>query len=419
MGKVVEIGLLKHQLALLNSKKNIAGIVGGRGSGKSIILSLIIALEVIKGHNVLALSQTFRTVKLNLMKEVCNRLDDIGVSYNKNYGDMTITCNGGTIYFFSYESLDSTRGITECRLLACDEIALAPNDLFETTAPCCRGDFVPKIRFCTTPNAMTGWNNYFKSHNDEVEIITGCTMYDNKFISKDAIKVVEDSFTDERMRQQEMYGMILDAEVTDSLFPSNIFMDKPMFNDDDNYVVGIDASGAGRDATQIIVRNTHRMLEKRTLNCADGYKVRTELVDLYMKYKFNEIYLDNTGGWSMGILEALRGSSWNLHPINFSSKASNELFLNQRVEMYDNLSKAIKNGFYVDDVEIKEELKYVQAFINKSGKKQLISKEEIKEIIRRSPDSADALAVSFAIDETVPTYTVEQNLNIALKFTGI
>lgn len=419
MARTCEIKLLKHQLALLNSQKNIAGIVAGRGSGKSIILSLIIALEVIKGHNVLALSQTFRTVKLNLMKEVCARLNDIGVEYERNLGDMTITCKGGTIYFFSYESLDSTRGVTECRLLACDEIALAPNNLFEIVAPCCRGDFTPKIRFCTTPNAMTGWNNYFKSHNDEVEIITGCTMYDNKFISKDAIKVVEDSFTDERMRQQEMYGMILDAEVTDSLFPSSIFMDKPLFDDDNNYIVGIDCSGSGRDATQIIVRNSYRIVEKATLDSADGYKVRNTLVNLYVKYKFKDIYLDNTGGWAMGVIEAMRDSSFILHPINFSAKASNELYLNQRVEMYDNLSKAIKNGFYVDDVEIKEELKYVQAFINKSGKKQLISKEEIKEIIRRSPDSADALAVSFAIDGTQNYFTQEENLGIALKFVTI
>lgn len=415
----VEIKLLRHQLELLNSTKNIAGIVGGRGSGKSIILSLIIALEVIKGHNVLALSQTFRTVKLNLMKEVCNRLEHIGVMYEKNLGDMTITCNGGTIYFFSYESLDSTRGATECHLLACDEIALAPNNLFEIVAPCLRGDFTPIIRFATTPNAMTGWNTYFKEHNDDVEIISNCTMYDNKFISKDAIKVVEDSFTDERMRRQEMLGEILDAQVTDSLFPMDIFMGYPQA-DDDIYVVGIDASGAGRDKTKIIVRNSVRIVHNVTLDSADGYKVKVALNEAYLKYKFKDIYLDNTGGWSMGALEALRGTTWNLHPINFSQKANDDNFANQRVEMYDNLAKAVRNGFYIDDKEIIEELKYVQAFINKSGKKQLISKEEIKSIIRRSPDSADALAVSFAIDNTfVETYTKEQNLGIAMRFVSV
>lgn len=419
MSKTCEIKLLKHQLALLNSEKNIAGIVAGRGSGKSIILSLIIALEVIKGHNVLALSQTFRTVKLNLMKEVCNRLDHIGVDYCKNYGDMTITCNGGTIYFFSYESLDSTRGVTECRLLACDEIALAPNNLFEIVAPCCRGNFMPIIRFCTTPNAMTGWNTYFKNHNDSVEIITGSTMYDNKFLSPEAIKVVEDSFTDERMRRQEMYGEILDAEVTDSLFPTNIFPSYPLAADGKENIVGIDASGFGRDATKIILRNNRRILEIRTLSTAEGYRVKAELTDLFIKHKFKHIYLDNTGGWSMGILEALRDSTWTLHPINFAGKASNDLYLNQRVEMYEQLAKAVKDGFYIDDADIKNELKYVQAYIGKTGKKQLISKDEIKSIIGHSPDTADALAVSFAIDDTVNTYTQEQNFNIAMKFTCI
>lgn len=352
------------------------------------------------------------------MKEVCNRLDTIGVTYNKNYGDMTITCNGGTIYFFSYESLDSTRGCTECRLLACDEMALADINLFEIVGPCLRGNFTPKIRFCTTPNALTGWNTYFKSHTDEVEIISGATMYQNKFLSKESIKVVEDSFTDEKMRRQEMFGEILDAEVTDSLFPTDIFLPYPNADGGEN-IVGIDCSGSGRDATKIVIRNSSRILDIRTLPDASGYKVKSELIDLYRLYPFKQVYLDNTGGWAMGILEALRGMNFTLHPINFASKAFNELYLNQRVEMYQTLSEAVRNGFYITDTDILEELKYVQAFIGKNGKKQLIPKEQIKEILRRSPDTADALAVTFAKDLENIGYTREQNQAIAFKFTAI
>jgi hypothetical protein len=61
------------------------------------------------------------------------------------------------------------------------------------------------------------------------------------------------------------------------------------------------------------------------------------------------------------------------------------------------LSQAIKDGFYIDvakNKELVEELRNTQAFIDEKGKFRIIPKERIKQLIGRSPDRADSLALA-------------------------
>ena len=66
--------------------------------------------------------------------------------------------------------------------------------------------------------------------------------------------------------------------------------------------------------------------------------------------------------------------------------------------MYFNLASAIQNGFFINEHKYKElfeEIKNTSYIINNSGKRALIPKQDIKEILGRSPDSCDSLALTF------------------------
>ena len=80
--------------------------------------------------------------------------------------------------------------------------------------------------------------------------------------------------------------------------------------------------------------------------------------------------------------------------VNFAQKAFNENdYPNARTEMYLELAKEIKNGFWVCD-EVKEEILAMQVEINKKGQQQLLPKELAKKILGHSPDLADAVALA-------------------------
>ena len=73
--------------------------------------------------------------------------------------------------------------------------------------------------------------------------------------------------------------------------------------------------------------------------------------------------------------------------------------MNNRAYIYNKLAEALKNGFCIgvdaNGQEIRRALKYTTWSLTANGKRQLIPKAKIKDIIGHSPDTTDALALSF------------------------
>ncbi len=113
--------------------------------------------------------------------------------------------------------------------------------------------------------------------------------------------------------------------------------------------------------------------------------------------KVNAVFVDTIGVGS-GVMDRLEEKGYNAIDANASMKAdSNDTYINKRAEMYFLLRDFIRKGGKVpNDEELKEELLAIRYFYSKSnGKIQIQSKDEIKEIIGRSPDKADSVALHF------------------------
>ena len=73
----------------------------------------------------------------------------------------------------------------------------------------------------------------------------------------------------------------------------------------------------------------------------------------------------------------------NVNLIPFASKATNESYANKRAEMYFNLAKAVRNGLYIDDPMLTEELTNTRFMLDKNDKYILMPKAELKLILNR------------------------------------
>ena len=83
--------------------------------------------------------------------------------------------------------------------------------------------------------------------------------------------------------------------------------------------------------------------------------------------------------------------------VQFGSKANDYRYYNKRSEMYFELAKWVKaGGSLPEDRELKEEL-CATTFVYQGDKFRIVEKELIKQEIGRSPDKADALALTFAM----------------------
>lgn len=404
MQHIVE--LLPIQKKLYHSNKEIAGLYSSRAVGKTYILSWLITMAICKGEKSIAFSQTYKSLTQNLFSEVIKRFDELHIHPDYNRAAMSISYNGGLCYGFSYDAHESCRGLTECHNLFLDELALAPNDILAVTAPCLRGkDIIPRIRFASTPRAGSYWNKLIKEHLQltDWDIFTG-TMKENKFLTEESIKLAEEAISDPLMKRQELYGEILDDVVENCIVEITDFVSESQGRSNVFYC-GIDFARTG-DNTVLTVRNDYELIEQVVMK-GDTAAICSEFRKLDNVYHFKDVFLDSTGGFDIGFYDTMKQTHKNLHEINFGGKSTNPADANARTNMYFNMATAIQNGFFIPFQynSTVEQIKATSYIINNSGKRALVPKDIIKNIIGHSPDEADSLALTFYALNTV--YSVE------------
>jgi hypothetical protein len=103
----------------------------------------------------------------------------------------------------------------------------------------------------------------------------------------------------------------------------------------------------------------------------------------------------------------LRAMARDQAPINvqFHAQGLDQRYKNRRAEMWFELAEWVKASGWLPNIPelIAELATPTYTFVN--GKFQLEPKEQVKERLGRSPDLADALALTFGVPEVVPVLT--------------
>ena len=68
----IEIKLLKHQRAFLESKYNKVLLLAGRATGKSYVASIAAAMNMLMGKRLIVFAQTFSSLQRNIFAEIVN-----------------------------------------------------------------------------------------------------------------------------------------------------------------------------------------------------------------------------------------------------------------------------------------------------------------------------------------------------------
>ncbi len=111
----MEVKLLPVQKRLLDTRAPFSGIYGGRGLGKSFILSVMAVRNLFEGRSSMIWGQNFRALKDVLFDNIKARLSEWGLFplVSVNMSDMTISYGNRKIVGMSYENLDACRGYSD------------------------------------------------------------------------------------------------------------------------------------------------------------------------------------------------------------------------------------------------------------------------------------------------------------------
>lgn len=394
--------LFKHQKELLACKDDMVYLRAGRGSGKSFIASLIAVIALLKGQRVLIMAQDYRALTEVIMAECIQRLYEIlkpgefevhRVSMKITYGET------GVIYFSSYSNMDSVRGFSKIQLSILDEVCLAPSNLYEVLAYCQRNlDEPPRIIMCSTPRPANWVTSFIKDRN--VRVISAKTS-DNKLIKPEEIALMKKTCLSEEQWLREFEGVECEDNNSGILFTDALLEDAPPSGT--TISIGVDCAGYGKDCNCIVVRKGNSVIKTIRKTIAPAKDLFSEIKLIMHEHgasNFSHIAIDQAYG--QGLYELLMESQYKhlTYMIPFGGAPEDPAYLNKRAEMYVTAKRYMdEHGIRGLDDTVKEELKATRYELSPHDKVQLIKKDDIRLILKRSPDSADALALTFSMPD--------------------
>ena len=168
-------------------------------------------------------------------------------------------------------------------------------------------------------------------------------------------------------------------------------------------LMSLDVARQGDDMSCVLMRQGRKILEMQDGDYIKRYQIRniTQLC-LHVSKLINEnypdiVFVDGTG-IGAGAVDYLRALGYdNIVEVHGGSEAQDKkVFINKRIEMWDRCRQWLEGADIPDDPQLVIDLTTPEfAFQEKTQKMKLESKEEMKKRGADSPDSGDALAMTF------------------------
>jgi hypothetical protein len=163
--------------------------------------------------------------------------------------------------------------------------------------------------------------------------------------------------------------------------------------------LGIDVARFGLDSTVIVPRHGLVMFKYATMRGARTNDIAARVMNAKVKWGSELEFVDGTGGYGGGVVDALIQAGQAPHEIQFSGKAVDPRYFNKRAEIWFKMADWVKrSGCLYNCPLLKKEL-LAPTYSFKNGRFVLESKDQIKARLGFSPDRGDALALTFAIPD--------------------
>lgn len=372
----------------------------GISAGKSRALAWWIIMQMVRcnGIRCIGIAQTHKALKRVLIRELQSVCAINGLSYEYNKSEQEFSLENGSVLFgYSGENPEAMLGLSEIDLLAVDEAAYIPEEAYQYASDRMRGGrYEPMSRMISSPQSMTAENWFSSLCKNHPECVIHATAFDNPFTSERFKQGLKDRYVEgSNIYRQQVLGEIFDFDIASQIVMRSDFIKAKLVNPHrKGYWMGADFAGLGADENTVAVIDETGMVDWAHAPELNTSQKVEQIAGLWRNFNPLSAFGDGTGGYGQGAMDLAETRDMKMKSVNFAQKAFNENdYPNARTEMYLELAKEIKNGFWVCD-EVKDEILAMQVEINKKGQQQLLPKELAKKILGHSPDLADAVALA-------------------------
>ena len=173
--------------------------------------------------------------------------------------------------------------------------------------------------------------------------------------------------------------------------------------------IGVDAARFGDDPWVLFPRQGLAAFKPIELRHPRSDEVAARLGTAKERWGWEMSFFDDTGGYAAGAIDSCIQAGYPVTPINFAGMASDQRYYNKRAEMWFKMAEWVKRGGALPRLPGLVAELTVPTYTFSKGKFIMEDKDQVKKRIGRSPNYADALALTFSMVE-MPSDTSPQGL---------
>lgn len=321
-----------------------------------------------------------------------------------NQADLSITLtNGAVMRLFGADNPDALRGLRFDGVVL-DEVADMKPFVWEEVVRPALSDRRGWAIFIGTPKGQNLFFELFQkaSHEQKEWAAVRMRVDETGAISEEELAALKEELSENVFRQE--YLCDFSASRDDVLIPIDLVTQAAarVYKPADVYgipvVLGVDVARSGADSTVFCYRQGLVCEPLEVFSGLDTMAVADRLAArLSKRDEIKHCCIDV--GMGAGVIDRLKAMGFHhVLEVPFAGAANDNRFLNRRAEMWWSVRDWLKaGGALPNDPDLKNELAAPLFSFNTNGKVQLEKKDQIKKRLGKSPDRADALALTFAV----------------------
>lgn len=182
--------------------------------------------------------------------------------------------------------------------------------------------------------------------------------------------------------------------------------------DDDYLAFGVDVARKGSDTSVIAMRRSNIALPSLVYRIGDTMQLASKVATHIDAMRPDTVFVDGNG-IGAGVVDRLRQLGYPVVDVIGQAKPNDMRYYNKRAECYGGLKEWLRGDVRIPkDGELREELIAIEYDMPKD-RILLEDKDDIRDRLGRSPDKADALALTFA--EPINAVREHHHSNAAIR----
>lgn len=226
------------------------------------------------------------------------------------------------------------------------------------------------------------------------------TVMDTGVFTPEIIAKMRENMTDAQFRQEMLNDFT--AESDSQLIPMDVVLrasGKHLRDEDYSSaakVLGVDVARFGGDRSVIFRRQGLASFHPKIYRSIDNMSLAAEVAREIDEWGADACFVD--AGRGEGVIDRLRQLNYSPLGVDFGGKASSPHFINRKAEMWSAMRDWLESGAALpNNEELKADLcTPTYSYSKADSRMQMESKDELRARGMRSPDLADALALTFA-----------------------